>query len=84
LKQIRYLDFIYDNIILDEVNFYEYLGANFHYKLNWKYGLGNNIMEIGKLTLVLRTIVKRNNIDYEKKGPFDIVATPMILYGCQV
>jgi hypothetical protein len=42
-KKITYVDFMYENNILEEVSSYKYLKTYLHHKLNWNYNIKKKI-----------------------------------------
>ena len=64
---------------------YKYLGIDIHHKLNWNYSLEKRIIGDGKITMGLKINCK--SIDLwswdKKKILFEILVTPVILYGSE-
>ena len=57
-KGVAYTNFEYHNIRLEEVTPYKFLRIYFNQNMKWSYSMEKRINEGGKLTLVLKTIVR--------------------------
>jgi hypothetical protein len=85
-NKITYDTFVYENNNLEEVNSYKYLGIDIHHKLNWNYNIEKRIIGGWKAYYGLENNCKSTDLwSWDKKKLlFEILVTPVILYGCEV
>ena len=71
---------------LEEVYSYKYLGIDIHHKLNWNYSIEKRINGGWKAYSSLENNCKEANLVMWDKNKFlfETLATPVILYGCEV
>ena len=84
-KKDTYAKFIDDNINLEEVTSYKYLGIDIHHKLNWNYNIEKMINGGWEVYLSLGNNCKSINLVMwdKKKFLFETFVIPVILsrYG---
>jgi len=85
-KKVTYANFVYDNINLEEVSSYKYLGIDIHHKLNWNYSIEKRINGGWKAYFGIENNCKSGNLVMWDKNKFlfATLVTPIILYGCEV
>jgi hypothetical protein len=84
-NKIPYDTFIYYNNNLEEVTSYKYFGIDIHHKLNWNYSIEKRIIRGWKAYYELEINCKSFDLwSWDKKKLlFEILVTPVILYGCE-
>jgi hypothetical protein len=85
-SKITYDTFVYDNNNSEEVTSYKYNGIDIHHKLNWNYSIEKRIIGVLKAYYGLEKNCKLVDLwSWDKKKLlFEIVATPVILFGCDL
>ena len=85
-KKDTYTNFVYDNSNLEEVSSYKYLGIDILHKLNWNYSIEKRINGGWKAYFGPENNCKAINLEMwdKKKLIFEMLVTPVILYGCEV
>ena len=72
LKKTNYNNYIYDNICLEKIYSYKYLGINIHNQLNWNYSIEKRIIRGWKCYYRLENNCKLMNILTWSKKKFSL------------